>query len=178
MKEIEVKILNVDKKKITQVISGFGAEKIFDGEIRTTFFDFGDSRMSKAKNVLRLRKSAKRTLLTFKTILSKEAAKEADEYEVEVSDFQTMKKILEALGLSTSGNIQKHRTSYRLNNVHFDIDRLEKELSYVPTYMEIEAENIDLIYKYAELLGYSAKNCLPWSTEDVINYYSTEGKHV
>jgi len=40
--------------------------------------------------------------------------------------------------------------------------------------MEIEAENIDLIYKYAELLGYKPKDCSPWSTEDVIDPYSTK----
>ena len=176
MKETEVKVLNVDQKKIIEIISRFDAQKIFDGEIKTTFFDFADARISKAKNVLRLRQAGQRALLTFKIILSKESAKKAEEYEVEVSDLQTMKKILESLGLSETGKIQKHRTSYRLDKVKFDLDTHENELSYVPTYLEIEAENIDLIYKYAELLGYSVKDCLPWSTEDVINYYSTKGK--
>lgn len=172
MKETEVKVLNVDKKKTIEIISRFGAEKIFEGEIKTTFFDFEDARISKAKNVLRLRQAGQSSQLTFNPILSKQSAKEAEEYEGEVSDLQTMKKILESLGLSETGNIQKHRTSYRLNNVKFDIDTHENEFSYVPPYLEIEAENIDLIYKYTELLGYSAKDCLPWSTEDVINYYS------
>jgi predicted adenylyl cyclase CyaB len=176
MKETEVKILNIDQKKIIEIISRFGAKVIFDGEIKTAFFDFADARISKAKNVLRLRQTGQRALLTFKKILSKQYAKEAEEYEVEVSDPQTMKKIFESLGLSETGNIQKHRTSYRLDNMQFDIDTHENELSYVPPYLEIEAENIDLIYKYAELLGYSAKDCLPWSTEDVINYYSTKEK--
>jgi predicted adenylyl cyclase CyaB len=176
MKEKEVKVLNIDKKKIIQIISRFGAKIIFDSEIKTTFFDFADARISKAKNVLRLRQAGQRSLLTFKKILSKQSAKEAEEYEVEVSDLQAMKKILKSLGLSETGNIQKHRTSYRLNNVQFDIDIHENELSYIPPYLEIEAENIDLIYKYAELLGYNAKDCLPWSTEDVINHYSTKRK--
>ena len=178
MREIEVKILNVDKKTIIDKISGFGAEKTFDGEITTVFFDFKDSRIIKAENVLRLRQTEQNTMLTFKTILNKEAAKEAEEYEVEVSNLQTMKKILEALGLFESGTIQKHRTSYRLNGVKFDIDTYEKEHRNIPTFMEIEAENIDLIYKYAELLGYTAKDCLPWSTADVIKYHSTKQKGV
>ncbi len=178
MKETEVKILNVDEKEIENILLKFGAEQIFNDEITTQFFDFEDSRITKAKNVLRLREDGKRLLLTFKKILSKQSAKEAEEYEVEVSDLQTLKKILESLGLSETGNIQKHRTSYRLNHIRFDIDTYEKELSCVPTYLEIEAENIELIYKYAELLGYSAKDCLPWSTEDVINYYSTKAKQI
>jgi adenylate cyclase class IV len=154
MREIEVKILNVDRNVIVNEISKLGAEKIFDGEIKTLFFDFSDYRISKAGNVLRLRQTEESMLLTFKVILTK--------------------KILEALGLLERGSIQKHRTSYELNNIKFDIDTHQKELSYVPTLMEIEAENIDLIYKYAELLGYKPKDCLPWSTEDVINHYSTK----
>jgi predicted adenylyl cyclase CyaB len=120
MKETEVKILNIDQKKTMEIISRFGAKVIFDGEIKTTFFDFADARISKAKNVLRLRQAGQRALLTFKKILSKQSAKEAEEYEVEVSDLQPMKKILESLGLSETGNIQKNRTSYRLGNVQFD----------------------------------------------------------
>jgi adenylate cyclase, class 2 len=174
MKEIEVKILNIDKKKIAETISRLGAEKVFDDEIKTTFFDFTDARLQKAKNVLRIRQAGQKSLLTFKSILSKESVKKAEEYEVGVSDLQTMKKILESLGLSEKGSIQKHRTSYRIDKVQFDIDAHENELSFVPPYLEIEAENIDLIYKYAALLGYSVKDCLPWSTDDVINYYSTK----
>jgi predicted adenylyl cyclase CyaB len=178
MKETEVKILNVDKTKIMKMLSRFGAEQIFNGEIVTKFFDFEDGRIKKAKNVLRLREEGKRSLLTFKKILSKQSAKEAEEYEVEVSDLQTLKKILESLGLSETGRIQKHRTSYRLDRIRFDIDTHENELSHIPSYLEIEAENVKLIYKYAELLGYRAKDCLSWSTEDVINYYSTKAKQI
>ena len=174
MKEIEVKVLNVDKKKITEMLSRLGAVRTFDGEIKTTFFDFEDRRISKAKDVLRLREEGRRSLLAFKKILSKQSAKEAEEYEVEVSKLQNMKKILESLGLSETGNTEKHRTSYKLDRVQFDIDTHEKDLSHIPPYLEIEAENIDLIHKYAELLGYDPKDCLPWSTEDVINYYSTK----
>jgi hypothetical protein len=38
MREIEVKILNVDRNVIVNEISKLGAEKIFDGEIKTLFF--------------------------------------------------------------------------------------------------------------------------------------------
>jgi hypothetical protein len=38
--------------------------------------------------------------------------------------------------------------------------------------MEIEAENIDLIHKYAALLGFKAKDCLSWSTDELIRHYS------
>lgn len=172
MTEIEVKVLNVDKQKIEKILSQLGAKKIFDDEITTYFFDFEDSSIVKAKNVLRLRKAGKKSVLTFKKVLSKKSAKVAEEVEVGVSNLPKMERILELLGLSVTESMQKHRTSYRLNDVRFDIDKLEKEYAYIPVYLEIEAKNIKLIQKYAKLIGYSAKDCLPWTTNEVINYYS------
>lgn len=172
MKEIEVKVLNVEKQKIEEILSHLGAKQIFDDKITTYFFDFEDSRIVKAKNVLRLRKEGKKSVLTFKKVLSKKSAKVAEEYDVEVSNLPKMAKILDLLGLSLTESLQKHRTSYKLNDMRFDIDKLEKEYAYIPQYLEIEAKDMKLIQKYAKVLGYGAKDCLPWTTNEVINYYS------
>ncbi len=172
MKEIEVKVLNVDKQKIEEILTQLGAKQIFDDEITTYFFDFEDSSIANAKNVLRLRKEGKQSVLTFKKILSKQSAKVAEEYEVEVSNLPKMQRILELLGLSVTESIQKHRTSYELNDLRFDIDTLEKEYAYIPTYLEIEAKNIELIHKYAKILGYRVNDCLPWTTNELIKFYS------
>jgi adenylate cyclase class IV len=69
--------------------------------------------------------------------------------------------ILEFLGLSVTESFQKHRTSYKLDDVRFDLDKLEKQYAYIPHYLEIEAKNLKVVQKYAKLLGYSAKDCLP-----------------
>jgi predicted adenylyl cyclase CyaB len=172
MKEIEVKILCIVKQKIEETLTQLGAKQTFDSEITTYFFDFKNSSITNAKNILRLRKEDKQSVLTFKKILSKQSAKVAEEYEVEVSNLPKMRKILELIGLSVTESIQKHRTSYKLNDVRFDIDTLEKEYACIPTYLEIEAKNIELIHKYAKILGYSADDCLPWTTDELINFYS------
>ena len=49
MKEIEVKVLNVDKQKIEEILSQLGAKKIFDDQITTYFFDFEDDRIAQSK---------------------------------------------------------------------------------------------------------------------------------
>jgi hypothetical protein len=49
-----------------------------------------------------------------------------------------------------------------------------EKYSFVPEFMEIEAENTDLIVKYAELLGFKPEDCLPWSTYDIVKYYSSK----
>jgi adenylate cyclase, class 2 len=172
MKELEVKILEVDRKKIEENLVGLGAKKIFDGDIQTMFFDFKDASIVKAKNVLRLRKEQNKTELTYKKVHITKTAKLAEEYSVEVSNLITMRKILENIGLSVTESMQKHRVSYTINHTRFDIDCYAGDYGYIPEFMEIEAENTDLIHKYAALLGFKVEDCLPWSTEELIRYYS------
>ena len=172
MEEIEVKILNVDGRQVERKLILLGAEKVFDGEVETFFFDFKNHAMIKAKNLVRLRRESDRTLLTFKKFLSNEEVKAVEEYEVVVSDMEKMKRILEFLGLSMTQSMQKHRASYRLDQVHFDLDRYEREYAHIPEFLEIEANDASTIHKYAKLLGFTVEDCLPWSTEDLVNYYS------
>jgi adenylate cyclase, class 2 len=176
MKEVEVKVLNVDKQKIEEILTQLGAKQTFDDEIITYFFDFENSSIANAKNVLRLRKEGKQSVLAFKKILSKQSAKVAEEYEVEVSGLSKTQNILELLGLSVTESIQKHRTSYELNDLRFDIDTLKKEYAYIPTYLEIEGKSIKLIQTYAKILGYRTDECLPWTTDELIKFYSRKPK--
>jgi predicted adenylyl cyclase CyaB len=172
MKELEVKILGVNRKKIEETLTSLGAKKVFDGDIQTLFFDFKDGAIIKAKDVLRLRKEQDKTELTYKKIHITQTAKVAEEYSVEVSNLETTKQILENLGLSVIESMQKHRVSYTLDQARFDIDRYAGNYGYIPEFLEIEAENIDLIHKYAGLLGFKTEDCLPWSTNELIQHYS------
>jgi adenylate cyclase class 2 len=174
MKEIEVKVLEIDRKKVEETLRNLGAEKILDSNIQTIFFDFEDGRIVKAKDVLRLRKEGRKVELTYKKVHATQTAKEAEEYSVDVSSLEEMRKILENLGLFETENMLKHRISYKLDKVRFDIDRYLEDYSFVPEFMEIEAESTDLINHYTGLLGFSQKDCLPWSTYDVVKYYSSK----
>ena len=171
MQEIEVKILEVNREKVEEKLARLGARKIYDDDIQTFFFDFKDGRIVKTKDVLRLRKEQGKTELTYKKVHATQTAKNAEEYSVEVSNIETMQKILEYLGLVATEKMLKHRISYEVDNVRFDIDRYLDNYKFIPEFMEIEAENVDAIYKYAELLGFKPKDCLPWSTEELIRYY-------
>ena len=174
MKEIEVKILEINQKKVEETLTSLGAKKILDSDIQTIFFDFPDSKIIKAKDVLRLRKEEDKVELTYKKVHATQTVKEAEEYSVDVSSLEEIRKILENLGLRETENMLKHRISYKLGNIRFDIDRYMEKYSFVPEFMEIEAENTDLIVKYAELLGFKLEDCLPWSTYDIVKYYSSK----
>jgi adenylate cyclase, class 2 len=177
MREIEVKILEVNRSKLELTLAGLGAKKIFDGEIETLFFDFQEGTIIKQKDVLRLRKDPEKVELTYKQVHVTQTAKIAEEYSVEVSSLETMQKILENLGLSVIERMQKHRVSYIFEGGRFDFDCYLGDYGYIPEFLEIEAESTDLIHKYAELLGFKEKDCLPWSTTELIRHYSsTKGK--
>ena len=174
MKEIEVKILEANKVKIEKTLTKLGAKKVFDGDIETLFFDFKKNTIIKQKNVLRLRKEEDKIELTYKKVHFTSKAKTAEEYSVGVSSLETMEKILENLGLSVIESMEKHRVSYKLDDARFDFDRYSGSYGFIPEFLEIEAENVDLIYKYAALLGFKEKDCLPWSTTELIRHYSSK----
>jgi len=171
MREIEAKILEINRKKVEDTLTKMGAEKVFDGKMETFFYDFKDGSIVKAKNVLRLRKEKDEVILTYKKVAETQEAKIAEEYSVVVSDPVVMQKILESLGLVLIENMQKWRISYELEGTHFDIDRYLGKYGYVPEFLEIEAESTDAIHENAKKLGFKAEDCLPWSTVQVIEYY-------
>lgn len=174
MEEIEVKILEIDKKNIEDTLVKLRAKKIFDGKIETAFYDFKDGSIAKARNVLRVRKEQDRTELTYKKVNYTKTAKVAEEITVEISDMQEMKEILHNLGLLEIEDTQKIRTSYKLDSLRFDIDHYLGAYSFIPDFLEIEAPNIKLIHRSAKELGFQEKDCLAWSTPQLIQHYSSK----
>jgi adenylate cyclase class 2 len=171
MKEIEVKILDIDRKKIVKRLLELGAKKTFDGEIHGFFFDFRDSSIMKAKDTLRLRKLGDKSFLTFKKYVNNRGAKVREEFEFEVSDFDDAKKILESVGLSAWMEVRKHRTSYVIGEVHFELDKHSDQYGFVPEFMEIEAKDVATLRRYAGLLGYGRKDLRPWTIIEVAKHY-------
>jgi adenylate cyclase class IV len=78
MKEIEVKILEVNRHKAEETLCRLGAKKVFDSEIETCFFDFIDGTIANARNVLRLRREGGTIVLTLKRVRETQTAKVAE----------------------------------------------------------------------------------------------------
>ena len=176
MKEIEVKILEIDQKKIERLLRNLKAEKIFDGPVSTIFYDFPNHSIQKRKDLLRLRKKGSTTVFTYKVATKKSKAKVMDEYEVVVDDFSTMQQILANLGLSPQLTVHKKRTSYLLGSTHVDIDCHCDAFSFIPPFLEIEASDIKTVYTMVKTLGFHPKQCRPWSFLDVWKYYEKKQK--
>lgn len=167
MKEIELKILEVNVSALVAKLEVMGAKKIFDGIIDGGKYDFSDGWLKKEGKMLRLRKHGDKVELTFKKGLSRDGAKIADEWEVSVSSFENTERILAELGMHQSGVTQKHRMSYQLGNVHFDFDTPKG----IPTVLEIEAPDIETLKRYVQKLGFTMEQTRPWTERQLHEYY-------
>ena len=59
MKEIEVKILEINVADVQKRLKELGAQKLFDGELEWVVFDFPDGRLGKEEILVRLRRTGK-----------------------------------------------------------------------------------------------------------------------
>lgn len=174
MREIEVKILEINKNELERKLLSMGAKKVFDDIIEAHFFDFKDKSIKKARGSFRLRKYGSEAVITFKKFVPAKNVKARDEFEVRVSDFDTAKRILDCLGLKEWGYVKKKRVSYALPSAHFEFDKYIGRLSFVPYFLEIEAKNSEILYHYAKLLGFEKRDCRPWNTSQIIDYYKNK----
>ena len=172
MKEIELKILNVGHKELEMKLVAFGFKKVFDGVLEAIFFDSSDKKLKNSMELLRLRKEGEKVFLTHKTKMKSTKAKICDETEIEVSNFDDTKKIVEKLGYIERKRNQKRRISFKKDNVKIEFDKFTDKNSFVPEYLEIESDDIDKIYEIIELIGYSKEDCVPWNESEVIKHYS------
>lgn len=176
MYETEIKILEIDRKKLEKKLSSLGAKKIFDDEIHALYYDTADRSIKRQRGTFRLRREGRISVLTFKAHIDNSAAKVREETEVKVSDFDAMRSILKSIGFSPWLEMKKHRTTYALPGIHFEFDRYTGEFGFIPEFLEIEGPGIEAIYESAASLGFSKKDCRPWDALQVAEYYSARDR--
>ena len=167
MREIEVKILEIDKNKWVKKLEALGAKKTFDDTIEALHFDFPDQRLKKEHKVFRLRKKGNVVELTLKQKINKERMNVAEEYETLVDDFERTRTIIKQLGMEETDSYTKHRTQYSKGDVHVEIDTYDG----IPTFAEIEAQTEAEVEAFVKELGYSMDDVKPWSKRDLFRHY-------
>jgi adenylate cyclase class 2 len=171
MKEIEVKILEVDPGALARKLGELGAERVAEAELETLFFDYPDGSLEKGRNLLRLRRSGELSWLTYKGFVADPGAKVREEWEVKVSDFEITRKMLEAIGFQPREHILKRRLTYRLDRATLAIDRHQEEFARIPPLLEIEAPSVEEVQAVARLLGYSPEQCRAWDFAELLAHY-------
>lgn len=172
MREVEIKILEIDRVEVEGKLIAAGARRIFDGQIHAVYLDFGSGSIRQNGGTFRLRREGDRTVLTFKRKVEDGDAKVREETEVEVSDFQAMKSILGSIGLSAWLEMNKHRTTWQLGSTHFELDKYHDAYEYIPEFLEIESTDVAEAYRQAAMLGFGKEDCKPWDALQVAAHYS------
>lgn len=154
MLEKEVKILDIDLEQVQKKLEELWAKKTFEDFIHDIYYDFPWDKMENNKRVFRIRKKWEIHLYTIKRKRTLESewwekwVKIADEWEREITDVNSFRKVLENYWMVKVREKKKHRISYNLWNVEFDIDIYDE----IPPLLEIEAHTSKEIEKYISLL--------------------------
>ena len=172
MKEIEVKILEIDVEEVRKKLLELGAEKVFEGDMKSYAMDTEDKLITKKGELLRVRIEGSEVKLNYKSKHEDddEDHKVFEETEVPVGDFDKTVKLLGNLGFAPIVDYSKHRESYKLGDVRFEIDVYPD----IPAFLEIEAPTKEDIKKAVEMLGYNMENTCKLTGKDIFEKYGKE----
>lgn len=169
--EVEVKVLEINRPEVEERLSALGAKKVFDGKIHALYYDLPDQRLRAGGLTLRLRMEGPKAVLTLKADIANAAAKERQEFETMISDFEVMQKILETMGFSAWLEMKKRRISYEFSAAHVEIDQYEDDFGFIPEFLEIEGRDAHSVYLVAEALGFRKQDCKPWDAVELASFY-------
>ena len=163
--EIEVKFLISNLPALHEKIGNLSAVELRPRVLEVNLrFDTHDRKLSERAQVLRLRLDDQ-AILTFKSpgqivdgVISR------TELEVVVSDFQSTRAILEALGFQVFMTYEKYRQNFQLNNLVASVD----EMPY-GNFIELEGESPEHVRATAALLG------LDWDQRINLSYTALLG---
>ncbi len=161
MQEFEIKIFEIDKDQVIRTLEDQWAVFLSDDILQAYFFinDNGQK--------LRLRKVGDTNILTYKEKISNENVMHNLEYEVEVSDFDTMVNLLTNIGFKKYGESTKQRIAYKLDNIIYDFDKFEG----IPRFVEIEADNAHDIEVWVKSIWYTLADGKNLTERQVKEYY-------
>ncbi len=159
-REREVKFFIADLNEISARLIAAGAvltkERVYEYNLR---FDTRDHSLRSRHQVLRLRKDDQ-VRLTFKDQADlSEGIANRQELEITVNDFESTKKILEALGFVVFLIYEKYRTTYQFGECEVVLDELPFGF-----FVEIEGLTVDAIHTAVSELG------LDWGKRITLSY--------
>ena len=161
--EYEIRILEIDEKSLITKLENLGAEKVGEFYQRRYVYDMKPAIKGKW---IRLRTNGINSTLTIKSITSP-LIDGTKELEIEVSDFDKCQHILNELGYSERNYQENKRISYKIDDTEIDID----SWPMIPTYVEIEGNNEEEVYKTLENLSISREKLTTANVDDIYTSY-------
>lgn len=167
MEEIEVKVLNIDKKDILEKIA------LVNGKLIKK--EFQENHMFQEKGgYVRIRRSTsfldqkEKIIITSKELISKNKFKISKEIEFQSYEFENAKLFLESLGLKKYRLDEKYRESYELEEGLIEIDTW----AGIPTYLEVEADSEKKVEVILEKIGYSLEDSTSMTLKEIMGKFN------
>lgn len=164
MKELEVKVLDIDLEKLKEKLLSIGAKLNKKEKQINTIYDYEDNSFETDENgYIRIRetedimKKIKKIYFTIKKVISNDGIKEYEETEVEVSSKYELEKILCFFKIYKKHVGEKYREEYLYENIKYHIDIWDRKTVPFP-YLEIEVEEKKDLKKALNVIGYSEED--------------------
>lgn len=183
MLEKEIKILEINKEEIINKLKELWAINTFDWFIHDVYYDFPNwdtMKMEYNNRLFRVRKKWEIHLYTIKRKRNKKSDwwekwfKIADEWENKITDVDSFTKVLEKYWMKRTREKMKHRISFKLLNIEFDID----DYDWIPTLLEIEAPTTKIIKEYVKVLWLENHIQKKFWSRKLYDYYWLEYKYI
>lgn len=162
-KEIEIKILNINPRKLRTTVKKLGGRQILRPTLMRELY-FESPMKDRIYSSFRLRYEGKKNLLTLKIKKQDKRFEVRDEYEVVVGDFDMTKNILELAGFKVFRNREKKRESFRVGKIRIDLDTYPG----MNPYAEIESESRGEIEKFLNQIGFSLSYATKKTATEII----------
>jgi adenylate cyclase class 2 len=166
--EIEAKLKVDSIEQVEDTLRVLGAEFVAEQVQSDYHFDDERGTLAKADKCLRLRRQAaggqEKYFLTYKGPKEKSNLKKRQEVEVEVSDGESVRKLLELLGYTGAMVVQKKRRLWRVGSCEVALDKLD----LLGEFVEIEGDDEKQIEAVQEMLGLSGLQHIPKSYAGLI----------
>lgn len=164
VKELEVKILNIDLDEMEKRIISMGGRLIAKEVQVNTLIDSSERPIKESINAyLRLRETKDlindktNFTLTLKKIISTNGLRENIELNSDVDNKESVIQIFKELGYDLIDEGYKERKSYELHNARFDFDIWDQK-TYPYPYMEIEVDSQESLDEIIKLLQIPAES--------------------
>lgn len=171
MREIEAKVKVSRLAPVREKLKSLGATFKEVEQEENLIFDREPGTWKTKDTVLRLRKG-NRVSLTYKGPQEKGPLKIRPEYQVDVSDFAMMKRILDALGFQCVFTYLKRREDYAYKGCAVSLDEVEG----LGTFVEVEGPSEGQVLTVLKELGFGQKEAIKDSYVKLLLLKGKKGK--
>ncbi|MDR0449595.1 MAG: hypothetical protein LBG89_04035 [Rickettsiales bacterium] len=176
MKESEIKVLDVDVKKLSARLSAIGAKKVYDDVRVITTWDAPGGLYAKQDKLIRITEEdgAKLTMH-----INNSNPKTKQEIKFKTARSAEPTAFMKGMGLARITKVRARRVSFELGKIDFDIDKFPK----IPAFLEIDVAGLpgSKIKSLLADLGLSKNKVVANGTEAIhklygVDYFKAYGK--